>query len=156
MLTQERLKELLHYNPISGEFTWVRSKGRAKAGSIAGCADKDGYILIGIDRILYKAHRLAFLYITGSTPSDGVDVDHINMVTGDNKWDNLRLATRSQNRMNMPCKGFYYSSKQGKYRAIIQHNYKKIDLGGFDTEEEAVSAYNSAVELYHGEFGRKA
>ena len=156
MLTQEKLKELLQYNPISGKFTWVRSKGRAKAGSVAGCPDKDGYILIGIDRVLYKAHRLAFLYMTGAMPDSNIDVDHIDMVPSNNKWDNLRLATRSQNSMNKTCKGYYYSKKQDKYRALIQVGYKKIDLGGYDTEQEARSAYQNAVDKYHGEFGRKA
>jgi hypothetical protein len=155
MLTQEKLKELLQYNTTSGEFKWIRSKGRAKAGSVAGCTDKDGYILIGINSRLYKAHRLAFLYMTGSMPSIDLDVDHINGITGDNRWDNLRIATRSQNSMNRDSKGYYYSSKQSKYRALIQVGYKKIDLGGFDTEQEARSAYLNAVDKYHGEFGRK-
>lgn len=155
MLTQEKLKELLHYNPETGIFTWIsRPSNRVKIGDNAGCPDKDGYILIGIAGKLYKAHRLAFLYMDGKEPE--CDVDHLNMVTGDNRWINLRSATRSQNNMNRKCKGYYFSSKQGKYRAIIQHNYKKIDLGGFDTKEEAVSAYNSAVEKYHGDFGRMA
>lgn len=150
MLTQEKLKELLHYNPQTGFFTWVKSKGRAKAGSIAGCPDKDGYILIGINRKLYKAHRLAFIYMEGSEPSH--DVDHINRVTGDNRWSNLRHATRSQNNINRKCKGYYWSSGIRKYCALIQVNGNKIHLGYHESEAEARKAYIDASLKYFGQF----
>lgn len=97
MLTQERLKELFEYRPETGEFIRRVSRGRAKAGSVAGTSDKDGYIIIGIDRERYKAHRLAFLYMEGKIPEE---VDHKNRITWDNRWDNLRDTTSSENNKN--------------------------------------------------------
>ena len=78
------------------------------------------------------------------------------MNASDNRWDNLRVATRSQNNMNKKCKGYYFSKKEGKYKSLIQVDYKKICLGTFDTEHEAKIAYENAVDKYHGEFGRKS
>ncbi len=83
MITQQRLKELLIYDPDSGHFINKVSRGRGgKIGAIAGSPDKDGYIIIGIDRKSYKAHRLAFLYMEGYMPTK---VDHDNRIPYDNK-----------------------------------------------------------------------
>ena len=74
MLTQERLKEVLHYDPETGIFMWlVAPNGRIRVGMEAG-SSHDGYIGIKVDRILYKAHRLAWFYMTGEWPAN--DVDH--------------------------------------------------------------------------------
>src|SRR5262249_32141337 len=118
MITQERLKEVLFYSPKTGTFIWrVTLNPRGKAGSVAGC--KDGaYWAIRIDRTLYDAHRLAWLYMTGEWPEgiDHRDKDGIN-----NRWKNLREADQSQNGANSRLrvnsatgyKGVYL--RRGKY-----------------------------------------
>ena len=92
MLTYERLRELLHYDPETGAFTWIKSTYRkGQPGTPAGCLSKRlGYILIGIDKRLYYAHRLAFLWMTKQWPEK--EVDHINLDKADNRWANLRPA----------------------------------------------------------------
>lgn len=94
MLTQERLKELFEYRPETGEFIRKVSRGRGKAGSIAGSPDKDGYIFIGINRKRYAAHRLAFLYMEGYIPNL---VHHLNNIRKDNRWCNLKDCTSQEN-----------------------------------------------------------
>ena len=80
MLTQERLKQLLYYNPVTGIFTWRKNRTftalkNTEAGRIA--SDKYTYYrIIYIDNKPYKAHRLAFLYVNGCFPKD--QIDHID------------------------------------------------------------------------------
>lgn len=82
MLTQERLKELLKYDPETGLFTWISRKPKVKLNTIAGYKTKRGYILIGVDRVYYFGHRLAFFYMTGQWPKEVID--HINCIKSDN------------------------------------------------------------------------
>jgi len=85
MLTQERLKELMSYCPDSGLFTrLIGRSGGGKAGDVTGSVNSHGYIVIYIDGRSYKAHRLAFLYMTGGIPSS--DTDHTNGVKSDNSF----------------------------------------------------------------------
>jgi hypothetical protein len=98
-LTQDILRSLLRYNPTTGEFTWLASQYRIKAGDVAGSKRTDGYIAIGVGGKLYKAHRLAFLYMEGEFPKD--QVDHLNGIKIDNSWANLRKCTPIEN-MNNP------------------------------------------------------
>jgi hypothetical protein len=98
--TQSRLLELLDYDKDSGNFTWIKSPRRGVApGSIAGTPTTKGYRHIMIDRRRYFAHRLAWLYVYGEDPGD-LQLDHINRVRSDNRIDNLRLATQSENGLN--------------------------------------------------------
>ena len=92
MITQSELKELLNYDPATGVFTWLVSRGRVKASSVAGHVHSRGYIVIMVDGRRHLAHRLAFVYMTGTFPDD--QVDHINEIKADNRWINLREATR--------------------------------------------------------------
>lgn len=79
-LTSETLKELLHYNPETGIFTWAKNAGqRAQVGRIAGSRTPSGYIKISLSRKLYAAHRLAWLYMTGSWPEN--EIDHNQALT---------------------------------------------------------------------------
>jgi len=98
-MTQDELKRLLDYNPETGKFYWkTNTGGRIKVGNHAGTMRTDLYIQIGINKKLYQAHRLAFLYMTGEIPPL---VDHINRKPFDNRWDNLRSATKYENALNV-------------------------------------------------------
>ena len=99
-LTAERLREVLDYGPDTGVFTWkIRTNSRVKVGDVAGALRPDGYIQISIDGRLHRAHRLAWLYVTGESPPD--QIDHINGVRDDNRIANLRLATSAENKQNL-------------------------------------------------------
>lgn len=97
MLTQARLKQLLHYNSETGIFTRLQDNLRWKKGTIAGGLTDKGYIQIRINAVRYKAHQLAFLYMTGNIPER---IDHIDTIKSNNSWRNLRIATRSENGCN--------------------------------------------------------
>lgn len=96
MITQKQLKDKLRYDKDTGKFfRVVATSSNAKEGYVAGTIDSYGYVVIRVLNKRYKAHRLAYLYETGSFPPDSVD--HIDMVKTNNRWDNLRLVTRSEN-----------------------------------------------------------
>lgn len=96
-LLQKRLKELLHYNPDTGIFKWKDTSGK-RNGEKAGCLNADGYLIIAVDGRTYRANRLVFLYMEGEFPVNFSD--HRNRVRDDNRWENLRHATRRENNHN--------------------------------------------------------
>src|ERR1017187_11030261 len=104
MLSFSRLIEALDYSPITGQFTWLKETKngnvvRRRVGDIAGSIDKvSGYSTIRLDKKLYQAHRLAVFFMTGEWPEQ--DPDHRDNVRENNRWANLRPATRSQNAAN--------------------------------------------------------
>ena len=152
------MKELLHYDPETGVFTRNYDRGPYKRGEPAGAITVQGYVLLNAGSDKYLAHRLAFLYMTGSFPSDVVD--HINGNRFDNRWENLRPATRSQNLQNRGpqkqntyrLKGVFYDEQRRKWLASIKHQGKAYFLGRHKTKEEAAHAYNKAAIELHGEF----
>ena len=100
MLTQEKLKEILTYNPTTGEFiSRCRTGGTIVKGSVLGHLHKaSGYIFIMINYKNYRAHRLAFLYMEGAFPDK--DVDHKDRIRSNNIWSNLRHVTARINNEN--------------------------------------------------------
>lgn len=158
-LTQARLKELLHYNPETGVFTWriPRNCNNATAGSSAGSADQLGYVKIRVDRRLYKAHRLAFLYMLGEFPPD--EVDHIDRDPSNNRWENLRSATRSENAANRGLqrnntsghRGVTWSRQLQKWMAQGQLRGRMRHLGYFTDIDAAASAARKWREETFGE-----
>jgi hypothetical protein len=158
-LTQARLKELLHYNPDTGVFTWLASPRGGWAGKTAGYAS-NGYRRLRINERQYLAHCLAWLYMTGSWPSK--QIDHINADRSDNRISNLRLATRSQNGANARrrvdntsgAKGVSWHRITGKWSASLAVNGRQYHLGLFDSTAEASAAYAAAAERHFGQFAR--
>ena len=154
-LTAEKLRELLHYDQETGIFTWkVRTFNQVKVGDATGCPDGTGYSKIRVQGRLYKAHRLAWLYMYSNWPKD--QIDHINRDRADNRICNLRDVTSKQNGQNRKNNsnstsghpGVCWYKQTSKWVAKIKHNQKRIHLGYFDTLEEAVAA-RKAGELKH-------
>lgn len=143
--------ELLQYNPDTGVFTWRTNMEVSKKvrGKISGTLDASGYRRIKIHDIRYLAHRLAWLISEGKDPGD-LQVDHINGLTDDNRRENLRLVTRSENQHNRrSAKGYYLHKRDNKWRAKINLNGKEHHLGYYETEEEAREAYIKAKAKLH-------
>jgi hypothetical protein len=165
MLDQKTLRELLCYDPQTGEFTRRTTRcGRSKAGDHAGRVRKDGYIEFGIrcpgtkiDRT-YLAHRVAWTYVYGTNPKN--DIDHIDGNRANNRIENLREATRRQNcmnRMTMPSEASLRGvtrSHGRRWLAQIQVAGKKKYLGTFATPEAAADAYRAAAKKFFGQFAR--
>lgn len=160
VLTHERLLDVLHYDPASGIFTRKHSSGSSKKGSIAAGNDENGYVRIRVDGKKYRAHRLAFLYMTGKWPV-GL-VDHKDRNTDNNAWLNLREATYGQNKANgkiyknnaVGLKGV--TAKRNKFQARIRKDNILVHLGTFDRAEDAHEAYIAAAEHFHGAYARAA
>lgn len=154
-MRQDILKEMLHYDPETGVFTWIQKKARLiRVGDEAGTVDAKGYRRIRINRQAYAAHRLAFLYMIGEFPPN--EVDHIDGIRSNNKWANLRPATKNENAQNRKATsangrllGVTYHKAQQRWRAQIRTNGKQLLLGAFRSAEEAHSAYLAAKHEYH-------
>lgn len=168
-LAHKRLIEAVHYDPATGCFTWLipgcgpGGGGVRGVGKPAGRVSKAGYVRLSIDGTRYRAHRLAWFYMTEDWPKE--QIDHKNGVRSDNRWENLREATQQQNSANMMrgtnalgVKGVvrYQGITGERFRAHITVNRKAIYLGSFMTLEEAAAAYRDAAEEHFGEYARAA
>jgi len=157
IITQERLKELFDYNPETGLFTRLKlsskyTNKRFGVGTVANYIGNKGYVLIRLGDSQYLAHRMAFLYMTGSMPDES---DHINRQRNDNRWSNLRAVDRAENMKN---KTGYKNNTTGCTGVIkIEHGYRarigvkgvKKDLGFYVNFNDAVSARRLA-EIEYG------
>lgn len=156
LLTQARLKEVLKYNKITGEFIrLVATSNRVKVGELAGSINKyNGYRQIRIDNERYQAHRLVWLYIHGEFPKN--DIDHINQIKDDNRISNLRDVAHSENHKNRSLSnnntsgvmGVYWDKRDNKWLAQIKVNDKQLHLGYFFDKEDAISARKEANIKY--------
>jgi hypothetical protein len=159
-LTPERLKSLLSYNPETGEFAWLVSRGNRLVGEIAGCPVYFGrsrklYISIKIDCKNYLAHRLVWLYSYGEWPKN--QIDHIDQSSLNNRLSNLRDVTNSENSKNKKIPrnnksgvmGVFFSNDTQKWAATIMVNGKTIYLGYFDLKDDAITARKNAEVKYN-------
>lgn len=152
MLSQTRLKELLTYDKDTGVFTWRRRRGgKAAVGRCAGARDFYGYVVIRLDGVLYKAHRLAWFYSHGVWPEE--NIDHINRDKSDNRLKNLRLAGQSLNMHNANRRagssgvvGVTWDAQRRKWHARIKIDYVNKFLGRFDKKDAAIKAREEAVK----------
>ena len=159
-LSVKRLRSFLNYNPDTGIFYWLVSRGRANIGDVAGSLDKEGYRQIFIAGYNYRAGRLAWLYMTGKWPTE--QIDHKNTDRLDNSWNNLRQATNTQNQRNRSLnensnsgiKGVHWFVSGKKWKATIGYKCRMIHLGSFDSKVEAAKAYANAAKKLYGEFSR--
>lgn len=159
--TVEYLRSILHYDRETGEWSWlVRKANRIRVGDIAGKTDSHGYRQLTINNFSYLSSRMAVFYETGEWPAG--EVDHRDMNPSNDRWSNLRIATRSQNFANQHAyssnkiwlKGVYRKKGKNYFAAQIQVNKKQIHLGYFPTPEAAHDAYKAAAVQYFGEFSR--
>lgn len=159
MISQKYLKEILHYDPDTGEFTWLISNSNVvKIGDVAGTIMKGNggkdYIYIGIDNKRYKAHRLAFLYMDGCFPEELTDHEDGNGLN--NKWNNLSKATVSENCKNNRKRkdntsghtGVVWHKLTGKWQAQIRVNRKTKHLGLYVFINDAIIARKMAEYEY--------
>ncbi len=157
MITQEQLKKIIHYSPETGSFTWLIQRGKASPGKSAGHVcykNTKQYLIIGVNGRIDRAHRLAWLYMTGSWPT--MEIDHINGNGLDNSWSNLREVDRQTNCRNMRLHshntsgvaGVSWRKQKSKWRSYIVVNNKQLNLGHFCDWFDAVCARKSA-EIKH-------
>lgn len=154
MLTAQRVRELLSYNPETGLLYRLTSSGGRSAGTIAGNRSKDGRIQIYIDNKNYKAHRVIWLLVTGEWPL--YDVDHKDGNPSNNAWSNLRDVPHRINLENrvkaakgsaIPLLGVI--KNKARFGAQINVDGKRIWLGTYDTPEEAHQVYLGAKRKLH-------
>jgi len=159
-LSQDRLKKLLSYDPQTGLFTRLARPGKRSdlVGTIAGSPSNQGYILINVDNQKYRAHRLAWFYVTGRWPS--ALLDHRNRLKDDNRWDNLREATKAQNEQSKApssintsgTKGVAWSRATKKWQAYIDHPGIARHIGVFESFKDAVAARRSKEQQIFGDY----
>lgn len=176
-LSQSVLREILYYDKDTGDFVWLsrdasffsdagnQSRWNTRfAGKTAGSVSSYGYTIIGIFGRSYRAQRLAFMYVTGTFPDN--DVDHINGDRSDNRWGNLRAATRIENNKN---KVICYRNRSGLsgvgwrqdrrcWEARINEDGVRIHLGSFSCLLDAAGARINAEREYgyHQNHGKRA
>lgn len=154
----ERIAKFLRYDAATGNLIWISRRG-VKAGRVAGCVGPDGYRRIGFDMGEHLAHRLIWALHHDETPEF---LDHINGIKDDNRIENLRPASKSENGMNRPKqrnnvsgrKGVCWDANKGKWLAAIKKEGKQFRLGHFVDPDEAYAAYVGAAETLHGQFAR--
>lgn len=176
----EDLRQLLRYEPETGKLFWKergvewfdegpRRSASHKcsnwnsryAGSEAfSSKDAHGYLVGAVFNVKHKAHRVIWAMDCGEWPSG--DVDHINGDRSDNRRNNLRVASRSQNMQNRGAtksnstglKGVCWDAERQKWLAQIKVNGRNKYLGRFDASEKAHAAYVEATKNHHGDFAR--
>ena len=157
-LTQDLLKSMIVYEKETGRFIRTANANRVLVKTKnAGSTNANGYVYISVNCKKYLAHRLAFLYVTGSFPVDFVD--HVNGNRADNRWENLRDVTHSQNMQNVGRAqinntsggflGVSFRKRFQRYEAEITVNGKSKYLGRFKTAEDAHKVYMDAKQRFH-------
>lgn len=154
-ISQSDLKSVLSYDPDTGIFRWLdRLSIRISINKIAGSNNGNGYIRLRIRGVQYHAHRLAFLYMTGSFPPE--EVDHVDGDRSNNRWSNLRSVSHRDNCKNQrPRKkailapvGVHWDRARGKWMSSIRMNGKNKHLGRFDDISDAIEARKAAEQKY--------
>jgi len=155
MITQSKLKELVDY--VDGKLIAKTNSKQRKVGDVLSSLTDKGYLRSSVGGKSYRVHRLVFLYHHGYMPTQ---VDHIDGNRMNNRIENLREATSSQNNQNRKAtgssgiKGVAWHKQSKKWVASICVNRKSVHLGSFPSIEEAAFVANKARQSAHGEFYR--
>lgn len=154
IITAEELRILYSYDPIAGTLARRRSEEPDIHGRPLGSINPRGYVMHTIKGVCYRVHRLAWLYMYGKWPTEGLD--HINGIRSDNRIENLRECNQSQNLQNQRKAagrtgliGAQFERRTGTWRAQITLNKVQTQLGRFNTEAEAHNAYVEAKRRLH-------
>jgi len=158
IFSQQNLKELFDYK--DGNLYWKKSKGRRIAGTLAGTKSHT-YCQVCINYVLYRNHRLIWIYHNNECPKE---IDHINGNTFDNRIENLRNCSKSQNQFNKKIsknntssiKGISWSKQKKKWRARISVDGQEKHIGFFDCLKKAEKAISQKRILLHGVFSKNA
>lgn len=150
----EFLLKNFRYNPDSGQLFWKLRRSRSAPGSIAGSIDHEGYVIVALEGVRYRAHRIIIAMVYGLFPDQ---VDHVDGDRSNNRIKNLRLVNNQQNSMNQKIRrnntsgvmGVCWHKRYGKWVAHIRVDGKSKYLGAFDVLEDASAARRSA-EIENG------
>lgn len=154
VLNFKKINRLLAYNPFTGDLSRKTTTSQFKSGDKAGWINAIGYRCLSIERKTYLAHRVAWLLSTRSWPKD--QIDHINHNRADNRWCNLREATRRENQRNVSLAssntsgytGVFWSKQRKRWQARITIDDKQIHLGFYLSKDDAISARVRANKKY--------
>jgi len=157
MITQELLHQIFDYR--DGHLFWKIAKPKVAKNSRAGSAFTNKYIQVKLNQKRYYIHRLIYLYHHGILPQY---IDHIDGNSANNKIENLRPATQSQNLGNSKqknnntsgYKGVCWDGQRKKWLARIQIHYQFIHIGRYNSPKEAAIAYNNAALHYFGKYAK--
>ena len=167
----ERLRELLSYDPETGVLIWkiLPATNRRNigfnnkcGGKVAGTVGLKGYLIIGIGKSYYLAHRIIWKMMTGEDPADLIDHEDTDRLN--NRWKNLRETANGPNIQNSKLrsdnrsgvKGVFWDAPHKAWRAVLTTNGVSTRLGRFKSLEEATSVITQARLKAHGEFARMA
>lgn len=160
MIELNRLKELLHYNPETGVWTWLNPSlvNKKPINAEAGTISVHGYRIITIAGTKYRASRLAWFYMTGEWPTD--EMDHIDRNGVNDRWTNLRIVSRSENALNRDvqsnnasgARGVHWDETRSKWFVQVKKDNINHFIGRFDDFDEAIEARDRASAELHGEF----
>jgi len=152
-LTQDKLKQVLKYDPEAGDFIRLYTRNGYYQGEIAGTTDTSGYIRVQVVGKQYLAHRLAWLYMTGEWPGE---IDHLNHMRDDNRFHNLRSSNHADNCKNKSCytsnnsgvNGVHFRTDRNKWQARTCVEGKRIHIGYFDSLKAAAIAKRQVDNTY--------
>lgn len=155
----EDIRNYIKYDPLAGDFVWLKDTAKHKLTGKKAGFEANGYLYVGIFGQRVLGHLLAWMLTTGEIPLNFID--HKNGNPLDNRWSNLRAATRSENNRNskvrrhssLGVKGVQ-TGRSEKFTAKIQFDGRQVHLGTFETMEEASKAYEAAANKSYGEFAR--